>query len=310
MTDQTKKYQLPINITSNLPPQEHKQFDSYNRSIFCLNCNGRGHVYKKCHAPLNSYGIIVFKKCRPSKMKYLMVQRKYSHSFVDILLGRYYDQLMNIDFYKLSKMIKYLPVTERYIYRKYDFKFLWSKIWMWNIVDLNKKYHEYHQKFANAEPYIIKLFNEINPVLDQPEWEFPKGKRIMGESDRDCAIRECTEETTLTIDDYYIYPNLKPFIDKFTGTDGNEYCNNFLLAEILDSVDHPQNKLIYYDCTNFDQTTEIRKIAWFAIDDIEQKIKDIYPSRFKMISHINMLITCWQSNNRSYFNKFKEHPLI
>ena len=239
-----------------------------------------------------------------------MVQRKYSHSFIEILLGKYYDHTLNIDFYKLSKMIKYLPITERYIFMKYDFRFLWSKLWMWNAEDLNKRYHEYHQKYTNAEHYLISLFDEIMPVLDQPEWEFPKGKRIIGESDRDCAIRECKEETTLTETDYYIYPNLKPFIDKFTGTDGNEYCNNFWLAEILDSTDHPQSKLIYYDCANFDQTTEIRKIGWFGINDIEHKIKDIYPSRFKMICHINMLLTCWQNNNKAQYNKFKDTALI
>ena len=42
-------------------------------------------------------------------------------------------------------------------------------------------------------------------------WEFPKGKKNFGETDIECAVRECYEETTLQSTDYYIYPNLKLF---------------------------------------------------------------------------------------------------
>ena len=32
-----------------------------NREIICLNCGRKGHIYKKCHLPIVSYGIICVK---------------------------------------------------------------------------------------------------------------------------------------------------------------------------------------------------------------------------------------------------------
>lgn len=308
MTENTtyiEKYKIPRALTSNLPPYEHN--DSA-KIIYCLNCNKKGHIYKKCRAPSNSYGIIVFKKFWGLRMKFLMIQRKYSHSFIDIIMGRFYiDSTDRIDFFKLSKMVKYLTITERHIIRRFPFKFLWNKMWTWNIAELNQRYFDYLCRYNKSIDYVIQLFGEIQPVLQQPEWEFPKGKRSLGESDINCAIRECFEETTLERKDYYIYPNLRHFQDKFQGTDGNEYANNYYLAELIEYGRETSN-LIYYDCTNFDQCSEIKKIGWFTIDEINDKLEDNFPTRLAMIKHINTLITCWQSNNK--YNKIYTESLI
>ena len=32
-----------------------------NREIICLNCGRKGHIYKKCHLPIVSFGIICVK---------------------------------------------------------------------------------------------------------------------------------------------------------------------------------------------------------------------------------------------------------
>lgn len=271
--------------------------DSYykrnNNSIYCLNCNKQGHVYKKCKAPLNSYGIIIFKKFFGSNVKYLMIQRKYSYSFLELMLSKYIENGI-INYYKLSNIIKHLPKTERYLIQNNDFLYLWNKMWMYNMSELNSRFHEYMKKFNYLKDYCLDLlFDNIHPILDQPEWEFPKGKRIIGESDMDCAIRECEEETNYSNDDYYIYPNLKHFQDKFKGTDNNDYCNNYYLAELSN-----YDKLVYFDPTNFHQSTEIRKIGWFTFNEIKDKIKDVSPSKFNMINHINFLINCWQNNNK------------
>lgn len=296
---------IPISLYNKSYGKDYQQ-----RNISCLNCNKKGHIYKNCRAPANSYGIIVFKKFWGSRMKYLMIQRKYSHSFVDILLGRFYNQSQKgkpIDFYKLARMVKYLPASERIIICKCSFKTLWNKMWTWNIAELNQKYHEYLARYNNSIDYIISLFDELVPVLQQPEWEFPKGKRALGESDYNCAIRECFEETTLKRENYYIYPNLRHFQDKFQGTDGNEYCNNYYLAELME-YDQDSQHLTYYNCTNFDQSSEIKKIGWFTIDEIEEKLICSFPSRLSMIKHVNNLVSCWQINNK--YGKTYVEPLI
>jgi len=47
--------------------------------------------------------------------------------------------------------------------------------------------------------------------LTKPKWDIPKGKKEDGESDIDCAIRECEEETGIAFDkndlkEYSSYP--------------------------------------------------------------------------------------------------------
>ena len=40
--------------------------------------------------------------------------------------------------------------------------------------------------------------------MKNPEWGFPKGRRNLKERDRECAVREFSEETGLTAEDYII----------------------------------------------------------------------------------------------------------
>jgi 8-oxo-dGTP pyrophosphatase MutT (NUDIX family) len=265
-------------------------YANFSKTIYCLNCNKQGHLYKKCKAPINSYGIVIYKKFIGSHMKYLMIQRKYSHSFTSLMKCKFYNTIDDnlIDFYKLAIIVKYLPKTERYIINNYSFEYMWNKMWTWESAETNSKFHEYLLKYNEVLPYLLILIKMIPAILDQPEWEFPKGKRNLNENDYECAVRECLEETTYTSDEYYTYPNLRLFQDKFIGTDGNIYCNNYYLAALKN-----YNKLIYYDCINLKQSTEIRKIGWFTLDEIEHKIRNVYPSRYNMIKHINHLIVSW-----------------
>ena len=222
-----------------------------------------------------------------------MIQRKHSYSFLDLLLAKY---IINdkINFVRLVNIIKYLPKTERYLVESYDFIYIWNKIWMYNMTELNSKFQFYKSKFEFLKNNLLGiLFQYIEPVLDQPEWEFPKGKRIIGESDKDCAIRECEEETGYSMYDYHIYPNLRHFQDKFKGTDEVYYCNNFYLAHLIN-----YSKLIYYNPTNFHQSTEIRKIGWFTFKEIENKLIGVHQSKYEMIKYVNHLINCWQNNNK------------
>lgn len=261
-----------------------------HKVLYCNNCNKKGHKYSKCLYPINSYGIILYKKYYKT-LKFLMIQRKYSYSLKDILLAKYmnYNNIDNTnEYYILAHMISFLPVTERYILLNYDFIYIWKKIWIYSSNDICDNFVYYYNTYNKYYSLIEYLINNINPILKEPEWEFAKGKRNIMESDIDCAIRECNEETGYNKEDYYIYPNLKIFQDKFIGTDRLYYCNNYFLGKV-----NNYNKKLYYDSNNFLQSSEIRKIGWFTLEDIENKINKLYPQRYNMIRHINYLLEAW-----------------
>ena len=49
---------------------------------------------------------------------------------------------------------------------------------------------------------IDNLLDNIKSIYTGPEWEFPKGRRILNESNKSCAIRELKEETNIKSDDF------------------------------------------------------------------------------------------------------------
>ena len=259
------------------------------KEIICLNCNIAGHIQKKCRYPINSYGIILYKikssdinihNINQYLVKFLIIQRKFSYSFISLLLGKYYEDDIpynmcnNIfDINKLIDIVKNIPLTERYSIKIYDFKYLWSNVWTWqNCDNINnsKKYLEAEQKFNLFKKLYIYLFDEYPTNKIEPDWEFPKGRRIIGESNIQCAIRECIEETGIQPENIY---DKKVFHEKFTGSNGIEYCNNYYISEVTNN-----NLPIYYDYDQVSQNSEIRKIGWF---NIENAIKLLHNSEYK-----------------------------
>jgi len=54
----------------------------------CRNCGLNGHIYKNCPHPIISFGIICY-KIDGNEIKYLMIQRKDSLSFMEFVRGKY-----------------------------------------------------------------------------------------------------------------------------------------------------------------------------------------------------------------------------
>ena len=56
---------------------------------FCGNCGKRGHVYRKCLAPITSLGVIVYRWNNEKKREYLMIRRRDTLGFVEFMRGKY-----------------------------------------------------------------------------------------------------------------------------------------------------------------------------------------------------------------------------
>lgn len=272
----------------------------WNSHMLCLNCGKKGHMTKSCHYPTNSYGCVIYKK-NNNIIRYLMIQRKYTPEYVDLLRCRYYHMDKSLNYSYLLSLIKEISLIERHYILNYEFNYLWNNLWKWiepkdQITRIWNEYNECEQLFNRLktgfeiENYgfvnFQSLFRANTNLKICPEWEFPKGKRYEIENDQQCAIRETCEETSLSPKDFQIYLHVKPYQEVFVGVNSIKYCNSYYVAKLLNV-----NKCIYYDPAHTLQNYEVRNIGWFTANEIEQLITPHKISRINMLKQIQSLIT-------------------
>jgi 8-oxo-dGTP pyrophosphatase MutT (NUDIX family) len=269
--------------------------------VICLNCGKIGHTTKICRYPTNSYGCIVFKKSQDNIIRYLLIQRKYTPEYVELLRGRYYETNGDINYQYLLLLITELSLIERNYIIKYDFEYLWKNIWLWigteeQMQRIHSEYHACEKKFNSLKEghdfqryghlSFQSLFEGCPTSIIEPDWELPKGKRHRGETDQECAVREFCEETFLEKTDISIYLHVKPFQERFIGVNGIKYCNSYYVTKLMD-----HSKPVYYDPHHTEQNKEIRKIGWFTENEIYQLINPRCLYRLKMIQNVNTLVS-------------------
>ena len=71
-----------------------------NQKILCNNCGNNVHLFYNCRKPITSFGILCYRINLQNEIEYLLVQRKDSLGYVDLLRGKYNEtndfQLKNI----------------------------------------------------------------------------------------------------------------------------------------------------------------------------------------------------------------------
>ena len=187
---------------------EKRYHNKKMRNPYCNNCGQTNHYYRDCKYPITSYGIICY-KYDEDKLKYLIVRRRNSLSYVEFLRGRY--KITNIEF--LLILFKNMTIDERKIIKNGNFDMLWSDLWLnRDNKDHRSEFHKGKRKFEDLTQginisdkqfitieYLLKITESI---YDVPEWSFPKGRRNAYESDIECANREFVEESNYLSDDY------------------------------------------------------------------------------------------------------------
>ena len=116
------------------------------KGSYCTNCGHYGHYIKNCITPVTSYGCIVI-KVPPSydqakellkndnvisgyescmkDLEFLMIQRKDSLGFIEIMRGKY--KLQDIDYIKYHLLS--ITNDEQYKLLNNDFDTLWNNLW-------------------------------------------------------------------------------------------------------------------------------------------------------------------------------------
>jgi 8-oxo-dGTP pyrophosphatase MutT (NUDIX family) len=252
----------------------------------CNNCGKQGHIFHQCKLPITSYGIIVYRESKKD-IQYLMIRRKDTFGYIDFIRGKY--NPYNLE--QLQNIFDEMCILEKERIQSLDFSTLWKTMWGDTTINLQYKNEETssQKKFEQLKEgiYIDDMFINLTylienskTVWDEPEWEFPKGRRNTNEKDIDCALREFEEETGYSKKDLTIVENLLPFDEIFIGSNHKSYKHRYFLA-------HMNNQMDLYE--NF-QLTEVSKIEWKTYEQCIDSIRPYNLEKKNVIKNINKIL--------------------
>jgi 8-oxo-dGTP pyrophosphatase MutT (NUDIX family) len=266
----------------------------YIKPQTCRNCGINGHLYKDCIHPIMSFGIICYQvdnMDEADNIKYLMIQRKDSLSFMEFIRGKY-----NVnDILYIRQLVSAMTMNEKQLLCKKQFDEIWNYAWYQNNTSNIKHTSEYVDskgkfEFLNASNRLNSIINSVIHVVDQEqEWGFPKGRRKLKESDIDCAIREFCEETRLTASDINIIPDILPFEEIFFGTNNILYKHTYYIAKILNKNVH-----LSVDENCIEQMREVRALNWFKYDEVLQHINQYNVERHQIMQQTHKIIKAYE----------------
>lgn len=262
----------------------------------CSNCGLYGHSFRHCIAPVTSHGVIVFKMEEDwnpvkvlaeqesaitgfegaAKVKYLLIQRKDSLGFVELMRGKYQVE----DYTYIRTQMKGMTQKERERFLTFSFQELWSQLWGIDSTSVQYKSEKEvsRQKFETIRTSGIldesgnritleEAFQKMGEGWETPEYGFPKGRRDPNETERECALRELWEETGIRKNDIKIIENCEPLQETFFGSNRVNYSHKYMLAYI-----HPTVQ-VSFDMTNEHMKREIGDLGWFTLEEALEKIR-------------------------------------
>lgn len=269
--------------------------------ISCLNCGIQGHTTKVCNYPITSYGLICFKKIN-NEIKYIMIQKKDSLCYTEFLRGKY--EINNLKY--MGSLFDQMTMEEKQRVLTLEFSVLWKQLW--NHIEQNamnngngkfqKEYNKSYAKFCRLKTgfYMERkdgtvqmvdlktLIANSGSILEQ-QWEFPKGRRKLHESDVNCAMREFYEEVGIK-ENIVLYDSHKQFEEIFQGSNGIRYRNVFYIAQFIGDM-----KSLKFDSTNQQQAKEVRDVNWFTYDEALKKINvSRNPEKRELFKRINTIV--------------------
>lgn len=267
---------------------ENNKKNNYFKPQTCRNCGLNGHLYKDCPHPIMSFGIICY-KIIDNEIKYVMIQRKDSLSFMEFVRGKY-----NADDYGyLKQLIEYMTDNEKQMILNYTFDQIWNYTWCQTSSTNFKQTKEYSDSKAKFEHNISnKFFKNIvyingNKNNDtEQEWGFPKGRKKIKEADIDCAVREFCEETQLSKEDIQINKDIIPFQEIFFGTNNVLYKHVYYVAKII-----KDDAEILIDNNCLEQVREVRALKWFSYSEVLNHIKKHNIERIKIFKKAHNIIS-------------------
>jgi ADP-ribose pyrophosphatase YjhB (NUDIX family) len=186
--------------------------------------------------PYNALGHPGFVAAADARFRFLMIRRKDSLGFVDFMRGRY--NLHNRQ--HIRNLIDEMTMGEKRRLRTLPFHELWRDLWgrSW-FSKFKQEEAASSSKLAALKRGVYNdrtlysldtLIDESETSWEEPEWEFPKGRRNNSEYDVTAALREFSEETGVHKQCVALARNLDPFVENYTGSNFKAYKNVYYLG--------------------------------------------------------------------------------
>jgi 8-oxo-dGTP pyrophosphatase MutT (NUDIX family) len=166
------------------------------------------------------------------------------------------------------------------------FEVLWRTLW--GDDRTSSDYAPSRDKFNQLDR--MKLMRDNLSVYTEPEWGFPKGRRMRGENDLTCAIREFDEETNVPRESYVVLKNMT-LEETFMGLNGVRYKHIYYVA-ILKT---PEMVDLTQRFTHM-QRREISGIAWKTLPQAEEHIRPHHVERAEMIRQLRSILNTFESD--------------
>lgn len=220
----------------------------------------------KTYPIVRSYGIACFQRNKQGKLQVLMIKRRNSYEFAELILGKYTNK--NIPVGLFDKM---LP-EEKIDLLTLDFSRVWYRLFLDKDCQdpsyIRKKIKFDRNFLYDGGSKLVSLIQNSKNKIPNELWELPKGRRCKDhhrrtydETELECALREFEEETGLAKSMYRVYPDI---YNTYTFTDyGITYvCKYFLATATTHFIPEEINFM------NRMQIKEISCIRWLSIEFI------------------------------------------
>jgi 8-oxo-dGTP pyrophosphatase MutT (NUDIX family) len=244
-------------------------------------------VFHQCKLPITSYGIIVFRVNEDGILQYLMIRRKDSFGYIDLIRGKY--SSYNLE--QIQKSVDEMSLTEKERLKTESFENLWRMLWGDNNglqyrgeeVASSKKFEIIKNGIqrSNEKVTLDNIIDNSTTNWNETEWEFPKGRRNFQEKDLECALREFEEETGYSSKDITVVENLLPFEELFIGSNHKSYKHKYYLACMKNKEDDI--------LPNF-QRAEVSKLEWKTLEECLDSIRPYNLEKKQIITNINKVL--------------------
>lgn len=122
------------------------------------------------------------------------------------------------------------------------------------------------------------LVQESNTQWEETEWEFPKGRKMINETELMCALREFEEETGIASSQIEIIDNLVPIEEIFLGSNNKPYKHKYFVGFVSENNE--------FDMTQF-QKSEVSKLEWKTLTQCRQSIRNYHKMKTFVIETID-----------------------
>lgn len=252
--------------------------------MYCNNCGGKGHIFRTCKDPVLSCGILLIDKSTlptvANETRVLMIRRKDSMSFAEFMRGKYEPE----DTAYVSTLVKNMTLKEQASVASDSFESLWRQ--MWGDDRMTSDYTQSRERFQQLDRMTL-MRNNISEYTE-PEWGFPKGRRMRGESDLACALREFDEETNIPRDSFVVLKNMI-LTETFMGLNNVQYKHVYFVALLK----HPDMVNVNQKLTPV-QRREISGIGWKTFEEAEALVRPHHVERKGMLNQLKSVIETFE----------------